>query len=319
MDIRKKIGIAFVMILAIGLLTAFYLEEKSTDKETASHAQMERELLPVREEQDKLEKELENLQEEYGKQILGKGSVVILFTGMEEGIYTDIYPIMKEYGYTGVLTLSERRFPGEEGCMSLKQVKELLEAGWTTCIQWEKDKTDEKWLTNLTDRMKESGISKTEVIYFERDSYSSALDSKLQKLGYTVAVHHGEEKLPLVLSRTEEGIWHPGAVGMKGSSPRYKLEEAVSSGGNIVFTVGYEVSEELFDSDTFRAMLKQFDNYSKKDSLLVTDFGKAREYRRQVETGEGTAGAEYEEQKAVIEQRLSELAEEYQNIIEKYR
>ncbi len=316
---KKKIGIACVIILAAGLLFAFYLEGKSSNREAENNARREQELLPVREEQERLEKELEDLASEYGRQVQGKGSVVILLTGMDSGIYTEIYPIMKEYGYVGVLTLSEKQFPGAEGCMSLKQMKELLEAGWTTCIQWKKDEPDEKWLKKITDRAKENGIPETKVMYFERDAYSSSLDSKLQNLGYTVAVHHGEEKLSLVVSHPEEGIWHPGAVGMKGASPRYKLEDAVASGGNIVFTVGYEVSEELFDADTFRAMLKQFNNHCSKDNLMVTDFVQGREYRRQVAAGGGTVTTEYEEKKAAIEQQLSGLTEEYQNIIEKYR
>ena len=52
---------------------------------------------------------------------------------------------------------------------------------------------------------------------------------------------------------------------------------------------------------------------------MITDPLSAREYRRQMEEGEGSVTTDYEEQKAALESRLSELEEEYQNIIEKYR
>ncbi len=315
----KKIGIVLIIILAIGLGTALYLEDKYSNEEAAKRVKMQEELLPIQDEKSKLEQEIKKLDSEYDKQAFGMGTVEILFTGAEAGIYTDIYPIMKEYGYSGVVTLSEDQFPGSEGCMSIAQLNELLKAGWTTCIQWKADAADEKWLTKLADRMKKNGIPETKVLYFTRNTYKSSLDSRLSELGYTIAIHHGEEKLELVVNRAGEGVWHPGAVGMKGNAPRYKLEDAVSQSGNIVFTVGYEESEELYDSETFRAMLKQFANHTQNESLMITDPLSAREYRRQMEEGEGSVTTDYEEQKAALESRLSELEEEYQNIIEKYR
>lgn len=315
----KKIGIVVIIILMIGLGAALYMEEKSSREDAAKNAKLQEELLPIKDEQSRLEQELKELTGEYDGQVLGKGTAVLLFTGAEAGIYTDIYPIMKEYGYIGVLTLSEKQFPGEEGCVSKKQFEELIAAGWSTCIQWQTEATDETWRTKLTERMKKNNIPDSRVVYFADGTYSSSIDSRLSELGYTIAIHHGEEKLALIEKRAQEGIWHPGAIGMKGSSPRYKLEDAVSGGGNIVFTVGYERSDELYDSATFRAMLKQFDSYCKKDSLMITDPVSAREYRRQVETGAGSVISGYEEQAAAIKDRLLELEEEYQNIIEKYR
>lgn len=315
----KKIGIAFIIILAVGLGVALYLEEKSSQEEAAQHAKMDEELLPIREEQSRLEQELKDVTSEYEQQVYGMGTVVILFTGAEAGIYTDIYPIMQEYGYIGVLALSKEQFPGAEGCMSQKQFDELMEAGWAVCIQWKTGATDEKWLTELTERMEDAGIPESEVVYFERDAYSDSMDSRLLELGYTIAIHHGEDKLELIVNRAGEGVWHPGAVGMKGSSPRYKLEDAVSASGNIVFTVGYTVSEELYDGETFRAMLKQFDNHCQKDSLMITDPVSAREYRRQMEEGESSVAAKYKDRIASLENQIQELENEYQNVIEKYR
>lgn len=82
---------------------------------------MEEELRPLYVEKNRMERELEQLADEYELRISGTGTVGILFTDLDERIYTELYPVMKEYGYTGIIAVSGSYLPGGEGCLSVEQ------------------------------------------------------------------------------------------------------------------------------------------------------------------------------------------------------
>lgn len=302
----KKIGIAVTIVLLLILGVLLFREDKVTGERDAYYAKREKKLKPLDEEKKKAEKELKELTEEYERQIVGTGSVILVFTGMKEEVYTEIYPIMKKYGYTGVLTLSSNQFPGLDGCMSIEQFQELMGAGWTTCVAWEGVPSNGGWLYALTKKMEAAGIARSDVMYFPRDTYAVEDDALLQTLGFTVAVHHGEAGLPLILTQAEEGLWHPGAVGMKGETPKYKLQDAAEKKGNLVFTIGYELKEEMYSERTFTSMLDSLKQEQKKSGLKVTGFAEARNHRREVENGGASLTAAYEEKKIVLEEKIRE-------------
>ena len=59
----------------------------------------------------------------------GAGTATVLFTDLDERIYTDIYPTMEEDGFVGMLAVSSAYLPDGEGRLTSEQIRELLEAG----------------------------------------------------------------------------------------------------------------------------------------------------------------------------------------------
>jgi peptidoglycan/xylan/chitin deacetylase (PgdA/CDA1 family) len=55
--------------------------------------------------------------------------VVITFDDGNENVYLNAYPIMKEYGFIGVIFLIVNRL-NAEGYLTTNQIKELISAGW---------------------------------------------------------------------------------------------------------------------------------------------------------------------------------------------
>lgn len=317
-QILRIIAIVAAVFLAGVLLFLFWQEKITEGEKEEAYVNMEKELRPLDLDKRKIRQELDDLSEVYMDESQGMASLVLLFTDMDEIIYTEIFPKMKEHGFIGVLAISKEQFPGQAGCLSKEQFRELIDAGWKYCLKWEKDVVTNEWLATVSKLMREAEVSRPETVYFPQDSYDAQLDNFLTRQGYSVAIHHGEGDLPLILPESGEGLWHPGAYGWNQKGVSTLLSDAISQRGNLVFTVGTDSESEEYLEEDFSMMLKKVNDYCQAGDLMVTDLITAREYRRNLEDGQEGRTLKYQEQKAELEKQLSEIEDEIDSITERY-
>lgn len=308
-----------VTALLIGALAVFWWSEnRAAQARENVNTQMEEELRQLEVERHRLQQELDTVQTEYKKEAHGTGSLVLLFTSLNEQVYTDIYPQMEEFGFKGVLVLSEDSRPGAVGCMSRKQFKELTDAGWECCLLWDEDVEEENWAAEGGRLARSAGIAAPEAVYFQADTYDSDVDSFLIKKGFLTAVHHGEQKLPLILSEAGEGIWQAGAMPWGQTDAQKMVQEAIEQKGNLVFTVGDNSAEEKYDSRRYLSMLDYLYSCCESDTLKVLSLSEARDYRQGLSEGLEGLTEIYSGQKTDLESRLEDLNQRIDEIIRKY-
>lgn len=317
-QIWKTAALALCVAL-VGLL-AFLLwrEEQKRAESQLLYEEMEEELRPLSVEMYDLENKLEELEKDYNSEQQGMGSLIFLFTDLDEIIYTDIFPQMQEYGFTGVLCLSADHIPGNEGCLTQPQLEELMAAGWECCLVWEEEMEYEEWASVCQEVEEAAGIETPDTVYTMADTYNRDLDRFFEEQGFSAVIHHGEEALPLVQTDLEEGIWHLGAVAWIQNGAGSLLASAASQGGNLVFTVGSDSELEQYEEESFASMLERVEDYCREDSLFVTDFSGEREYRREMESGVEELEKKWQEQKAEIESQIEELDEKMDAVTDKY-
>lgn len=311
----KKILPIVTIVLAVGLFAFMLGTQIKEEKEAAKYEEAYELRRPLTVKQEQLESKLDALEKEYEKSKAPNANVQVVFTELDEQVYTLCYPIMQEFEYVGMLAISEKEFPGEEGCMTAEQFKELIEAGWEVCITWQSDTDISKWWPNLQNRLTVLGVSAGRTLYFQKGTYSAELDESILAAGFTTAISAMEEDaMPLQL-QYEEGVWHVGVVGLMSAKPRLWLREAVAQDANIAFSVGFEKEDELYNERSFRSMLTCFDEYEATDELVVTTADVAREqyYNRSVGT-DPVAEQQYQEQKAALEAEIAEVKKQLEEI-----
>ena len=201
--------------------------------------------------------------------------------------------------------------------MTVSECQELIGKGWGVCINYDTEASDANWLATLRNRMSAMGISSAETAYFAEETYASSYEETLLAAGFQIVIHHGEESLALVQSASDQGsLWKLGAVGMKSSEPKYRLNDAVSEHGNMVFTVGFTKSDEQFDSETFTSMMNAFKNYTGENQLFVLNTVDARIYRAQTEENHAGITESYEKVTAELNEQLAAATEEYNRLLE---
>lgn len=316
---NKKIIPIVTVVLAIGLFVFVWGVQKQENNTAAQQEELYEQRRPLAVKQEQLKQELESLEKEYERSKSPNAVAQVLFTELNEQVYTQCYPIMKEYEYTGTLAVSETQLPGEEGCMTIEQFRELMDAGWDVCITWQTEKNVKRWWSNLQNKLTVLGIEAGTVVYFPQGTYRTEMDAIMQELGFSIAViNKAEEETPLQL-QYEEDVWHVGAVGLMSSKPRTWLREAVAQDANIAYLVGFQLEEELYNGDSFRSMLSCFEEYKTTDELIITTFGEAREhYQGRITGGAPEMESQYQEKKAILEKELSEVNEQLKEIDAKY-
>lgn len=274
----KKIFVIIIFLLAGGLGIFLWNENRKEEALQEQYDQRYEESLELNVQKRELQQRIEELEKEYAKSVRHVGTTQVLFPKADSRVYEVCYPIMESLDFTGVIALSPSQFPGKEGCVSLDQFKELMEAGWGICVAWEPEQELDAWLPAFRESLKEIGVEQGETMYFPVNVYNRELDESLQKNGFSIVVHHGENGETLIPTEISDGIWRLGAVGLMGEKPKRRLNEALEGQGNIAFTVGFELEDELYNERSFTSMLNYFDVYRGEEQLLVGDFRTTKDH-----------------------------------------
>lgn len=316
---NKKVVPIVTIVLAIGLFAFVLFVQKKENKKATRQELIYEQSRPLSVRKEELEQELETLRKLYEKSISPKASVQVLFTDLNEQVYTTCYPIMKEYEDTGILTVSATQLPGEEGCMTKEQFQELVDAGWDVYVTWQTEGDAKKWWPNLQNKLTVLGVRAGKTMYFPKGTYQVDADKVLLELGFTsVLISKNDEESPLQMQE-EEGIWHAGAVGMMTSKPKLWLREAVAQDANVAYLVGFSLEEELYNENSFRSMLNSLEEYKATEELIVTDVEDAREGFRARDLGVDTeTEKQYQEQKAALEAELADVKKQLQEMEANY-
>lgn len=311
----KKIVLGVTAVLAIGLFIFLRTEEKKDAEIYSQQVELDEKRRPWAVKQKQLEQELKELEDAYEESKSPNAVTQVLFTELDEQVYTVCYPIMQEYEYVGMLTLSAEEFPGEEGCMTVEQFQELRNAGWGICITWQAGADVEQWWTNMQNKMTVLGIEQEQAVYFPQGTYSAELDETILQLGFSIAVTDTADGVTPLQLQYEEGVWHVGAVGLMSKRPKSWLREAVAQDANITYLVGFEAEAELYNEDSFRSMLNCFDEYEATGEIVVTNVDTAKEHYRNRAMGlSAEQEAEYQTKKAGIEAELEQVKKELEEI-----
>lgn len=317
---RWKLVIVFVIfIITIGVLLLLFFQEDQIKKEKdVYYGKMEQEVETFVKEKKQLETDLLDLEKKYDNEINGKASVELLFTDLNENIYTDIYPWMKEYGYIGTLAISPKSFPGQKDCLSMKQFKELINAGWQCCLKWDESSDINEWLSSCRELAKALEIKLVNAVYFPTGSYHSKYDEILMKEGILVVVHHNENDLLSINSKFKNDLWYSSALAWNSNQATSILSNLMNQKGNMVYTIGSESIYEKYEEGNFIAMLKRLKSFSEKNSILVYNLLEAREYCKEIENKRESIENNYKPQKEVLESKIAELDKKIDSIYDKY-
>lgn len=297
----KKISIILTIVLTAVLAVTLWTVHKEEKETKLKHAQIEAELRPLRVELQDLKDQLDEKEEYYTALINGGAAVTLLFTQTGEVIYEEVMPRMEAYGYHGMFALSEENYPGLEGNMSVKQFRELLDNGWSWCIEWPADQDNsEIACEELAQRAKKDGLSQPGYIWFSEERDQGGHEEWLSQSGYAAIKD---------------------TVNWRSDLRRDRFSRALNHGENLVYSItleqyaGIDISDDLKYIDS---MLEWFEAYCQNGSARIVTAEEADAYRDEVEAGSQSVGEEWKPKKESLKQRIEELEETISKIEEKY-
>ncbi len=310
MRIVKIISIILAVVLAAGLAVALTIESRRDQERLQRADELETSLRPLRVELNRLQNELDLLEQKYNKSIHGTGTVTLLYNGADAAIYDAVCPGMEECGYSGTIALSPDSFPGDEGCLPLARFRDLISDGWNWCVSFPVDSASpEEDVAALLERADSQGIGHSNVIIFPEGSYSAERDSWASSLGFDIIIHHGEQDRLILVGESGDGVWHPGAVDWRSTLRRVYLASATDESSHFVFEINFR--DELFDADDAYhvTLLRAMKEYTDKGHIQIMNPQKARSYRSDVEAAFDSETAAYAEKREAIDRQIMLIEE----------
>lgn len=306
----KKISIIVSIALSICLICGLWKVYQDNNVQSKYYESVDKQARPLRVQINDLEKEMKNLEDEYSQKMKGIATEQILFTELDEELYTEVYPMMEDI--PGVLALSQSEIFGQNGKITRTQFNQLLHAGWSYCLSWDGDGELSTWLADMAEQLRTSGLEMPATVYFSDGSYSSDAKEILIQYGVTTVVHHGEESQALMITDddTDDGdvdIWYPGAVAWNYSGVTTDIDTLVEQGGNLVFTVSFRQERDMWKEISFQNMLDYISDYIQSEKLIVTDFPSARARHTGENAQESGLSAELEQKKAELQEEIDAL------------
>lgn len=323
-EIMMRVVKIFSVILAViitAILAVALIRNHNREAELVENAaQLDAMLKPLYTRIRDLENSKIVMENEFNKEINGTGTISLLYTEAASSVYDTVYPEMSEYGYCGLVALSDAAFPGSNGYMSLKQFSELLDAGWKWCVAFPADSASpEADVKRLLTRADAAGIGKSSLIYFPEGSYSRQYDTWLTDAGFVAVMHHGEEERAIIAKGgTADGIFYQGAVNWRSKRRRDYLSAVVSNFGSMAFEM--DIRSDHIDADVayHTSMLEVIEEYCSRGGLSVMTPNEANQYHLSVESGREDRVKVWQNKKDEINAQISDLWAEIAHIRRQY-
>ncbi len=334
------------LVLALILLAAGYIYVRRADAEGQSQIRsLSAEVEPLQQEKDRLEKELAALDAEYTTMLRDPSTVQFLFREMYNTIYTDVYPIMRDRGITGVLGFSLRQYPGYGNTLTKSQVNRLLMDGWGTCLVFDLDYRYNfvYWFDYMKQILTRDGFEMPKTIFFPDNAYDPELmDETLLAAGVETVVVNAEDGHSATVSEVGE-LWYTGAMPWNYTSIENDVARlAVTDGANLVFTVSMQDMWDSFEPESFAAMIDAWSPVLVRESvfdeavsptptstaassqqgveplLKICSFEEAREAHRVAAESRDSLVREHEERQEELSARIQELTEQISAVYEQW-
>lgn len=305
---QNTILLALAALLAVGLSIAVWVYRYDLSRRDVVGNAVDGAVRPLRMEREEMEARLEDIQSRLDAQTLGEGVNILIFTELDPILYEEIFPSLRKLGVPAVLALSDTQFPGEPGLITAEQAAEMVESGWTVCIQWDDWSDPEEYFGGLRVRLDRLGLEWPDTVYITVDRYRGELDPVLEAQGFTILVAHGEENWPALTREDKYPLWHLVSRPWNIQGIREQVGRAADFGGVMAMNVDFSGLSTKYDPELFLPMCRYLADM--KNFTMMTP-GEARAYRREVPDSEALV-AELEWAEGELEEINKEIGMIYQ-------
>lgn len=236
----KTIVIILVTILCIiGIYFLISLNKNEQNKLSLSEQQDQQRMLalrPLYEEKAKLENQLSDITYQRNHAVNRSPVIIPLLTDCSITLVREVAKIFQQYDYPAVICISDRYYPGAEGCISVSEAKELVKRRWEFMIDVSSN------IENLTRLLLSSGLTKPVAIYNPNKDKNQCEDVNFE----LPLVYYGDQSDKTLFS---------GVYGMQSDELLFGAEAAFDNGNAIIMTGGTVLPRETYDKALLLSIL----------------------------------------------------------------
>lgn len=250
-----KKALALILVLALFGAGGYYLyqvehEDKQTMKDLYSEVE------PLQREREALVTERDGLELDYALQMRDVGTVQLLFKELDERLFTEVYPLMRDRGIVGVLGINTKQYPGVLKEMTLDQYNRLMMDGWGSCLIYEKGQTFPYWYNMIAGWFTRDKLTMPTAIFFPEGTYDSSFDPLLIEKGINTVILPAEDGRSTTVTPLNGEIWFTGAMPWNYTGVTTDTELlARTNGANLTFTISFTNLWDAYEQGPFIRIL----------------------------------------------------------------
>ena len=237
--IKNIIRILALILVVAALYFGRQYMYKLEGEDSARIAQLYSQAEPLEREREELTQQRDNLPKQYALEFRDYATTELFFPKMENLIYNQAYPLMRERNIVGVLGISPSTYPDNWNTLTKDQVKALLADGWGMCMVYEYAWGDWNYFFNTVEALCTAyEIPMPDSIYYPGNDYKPEDDAILKEHGVkTVIVKASDGRSGTVMDVTAD-LWFTGAMAYGYTGYDIDLELlGRTDGGNLTYTV----------------------------------------------------------------------------------
>ena len=193
----KKVTTYLLFLLIIILLAvggaAMVVREKEQKKEQERIAQIRQEQLeklrPLMDEKQTLQRQINAIHSKLSGSENQAGMVVVLYRSPDQRLQEEALEVMQAYGIEGTICISQQSFPGQEGCLSVDEIRKLTDAGWDLCVPF----LDEASLSQLLNDIERCGLPAPHTLFLAGEVSAPELAALIQQFDFQNVVYIGQK------------------------------------------------------------------------------------------------------------------------------
>lgn len=261
------------LILVVAILIGGWMYMRRLEREdNARMRQLYTQAEPLEKQKQELTAQRDALPKQYALEFRDYATTQLLFPKMENLIYDQAYPLMRERNLVGVLGISPSTYPDNWNTLTKEQLKALLADGWGMCMVYEYAWGDWNYFFNTVEALCTAyEIPVPTSIYYIGNDYKPEDDATLKEHGIkTVIVNASDGRSSTVTDVTGE-LWFTGA--MPWSYTGYDLDLELlgrTDGANLTYTV--TLTEQWTDPKTKKTV------ETKEEKSFTSFLDKVKEY-----------------------------------------
>ncbi len=296
--LKMLLMIILPLCLTIGLISGAaslfsYLNEKDKISEERN-AEYEDLLAILTDKVDSLESDIRNIDNSV-LHMPGGSYLSLIFTELDERVFTELYPIMStetdEDGNTvsakhkieGTLALSEKDIPGMDGKITMEQYDILTSLGWSTSLYYSGEGDFSDFLRTMQDKLSLCGIQMPGSVVFAHEKFKKEYEPVMLELGINIALHNGDLNMRFIeRNEPSDSVWHPGYLGWVHDKSDNMAGTMANEFGVAALTVDF--SKEYGNNTSyvnsekrFAKMISVFRKYEEEGTLAIVGPEQARE------------------------------------------
>ena len=204
--------LALILVVAV-LIGGWRYMNKLEAEDNARIRNLYAQAEPLEKQKQELTAQRDALPKQYALEFRDYATTQILFPKMENQIFPDAYPLMREKNITGILGISPSTYPDNWNTVTKEQLKSLLADGWSMCMVYEYAWGDWTYFFNTINSLCAAyEIPVPTSIYYPANDYKSEDDAILKEHGIRTVIVNASDGRSITVTDVTGDLWMTGAM-----------------------------------------------------------------------------------------------------------